>query len=110
MKVYISGKISGIESKAPLLFEAAERELLSYGHSVVNPMKLPHDHDKSWHSYMKDDIRAMCDCDAIYMLRNWTDSKGAIVEHGLAATLGLKLIYESNAMPATWYKNEFSAR
>lgn len=94
MKYYISGKITGIESDAPFLFEAAERELISYGHSVVNPMKLPHDHDKSWHSYMKEDIGAMCSCDGMFMLSNWTDSKGAIIEHSIALLIGMKIDYQ----------------
>lgn len=95
IKVYISGKISGIENEAQKLFEKAEKELQSKEFEVVNPMKLNHQHDKSWHSFMKEDIKALCDCDAIYMLSNWTNSKGAIIEHTIAIYLGLKVHYES---------------
>lgn len=95
MKIYISGKISGIESDAPVLFEQAEQILKTHGHSFVNPLKLNHQHDKSWHSYMREDIKALCDCDGIYMLKNWTDSKGAIIEHTIAAHLGLEVFYET---------------
>ena len=63
MKVYISGKISGIEDEAPKLFSSAEKELADKGHETVNPMTLNHDHDKSWHSYMKEDIKALLDRD-----------------------------------------------
>lgn len=110
MKVYISGKISGIEDDAPALFKMAELRIKALGHEAVNPMELPHDHGKTWHDYMREDIRAMCDCDAIYMLSNWADSKGAIVEHGLAATLGLRIIYESAQEIGEWFANEFAAR
>ena len=94
-KIYISGKISGIENEAPELFARAELELQAKGFETVNPMTLNHNHDKSWHSYMKEDVKALCECDVIYMLNNWTDSKGAIIEHTIAMYLGLKVQYEA---------------
>jgi hypothetical protein len=75
-KIYISGKISGIENEAPELFAKAEKELQAKGFETVNPMTLNHNHDKSWHSYMKEDVKALCECDEVFMLSNWTDSKG----------------------------------
>ncbi len=95
-QIYISGKITGIENEAPALFKEAENLFLDKGYAVINPMELNHQHDKSWHSYMKEDIKALCDCDTIYMLTNWTDSKGAIIEHTIAMYLGLKVIYQTN--------------
>ena len=59
-KIYISGKISGIENEAPELFSKAEKELQAKGFETVNPMTLNHQHDKSWHSYMKEDVKALC--------------------------------------------------
>ena len=94
IKVYISGKITGIINEAPGLFAKAEKELQAKGFETINPMTLNHDHDKSWHSYMKVDVKALCDCDEIFMLSNWTDSKGAIIEHTIALYLGLKVCYE----------------
>jgi hypothetical protein len=46
---------------------------------------------------MKEDIKALCDCDQIFMLSNWVDSKGAIIEHAIAMYLGIKVIYQTNA-------------
>ena len=94
-KIYISGKISGIEEEALELFAKAESELQYEGFATVNPMKLNHQHDKSWHSYMREGVKALCKCDIIYMLSNWTDSKGAIIEHTIAMYLGLKVQYEA---------------
>lgn len=96
MKIYISGKISGMESLAPELFYHAEKHLQLKGFEPVNPMAICHEHDKSWHSYMKRDIQALCDCEAIYMLHNWTESKGAIIEHSLALLLGMKIFYQTS--------------
>ncbi len=94
-RVYISGKITGIENEAPFLFETAEKHLFSQGFRPINPLKLNHNHDKSWHNYMKEDIKALCDCDIIYMLNNWAESKGAIIEKEIANHLGMKVVYES---------------
>ena len=69
-KIYISGKISGIENEAPELFAKAETELQAKGFETVNPITLNHQHDKSWHSYMREDVKALCECDTIYMLSN----------------------------------------
>jgi len=93
-KIYISGKITGIESEAPKLFALAEEGLKAKGYTVVNPITIKHDHDKSWNSYMKEDIKAMLDCDEVYMLKNWRESKGAIIELSIATAVGLKINYE----------------
>jgi Asp-tRNA(Asn)/Glu-tRNA(Gln) amidotransferase A subunit family amidase len=94
-KIYISGKISGIEDTAPQLFQEAEDMLLAAGYEVVNPMKLPHNHDKSWGAYMKEDIEAIRDnCTHIYMLKNWRESRGARIEINEAMDLGLTIIFE----------------
>lgn len=92
MKVFISGKISGIEEQAFQIFETAETKLREEGYEPINPMKLNHDHDKSWSSYMRVCIIALCQCDAIYMLPNWESSSGAKLEHYIAENLELKKI------------------
>lgn len=94
-KIYISGQITGIEKEAPLLFAEAELQLIERGFEVINPMTVPHKHDLSWLNYMKVDIMALMDCSAIYMLDNWTNSKGAEIERKLAIDLGYKVIYEA---------------
>jgi len=43
---------------------------------------------------MRIDIKALVDCDAIYMLNNWRDSKGANVELNIAQGLGMEIIFE----------------
>lgn len=94
-KVYISGKISGLEfSHAQKLFNDAENDLKKYNFNVVNPMTLPHNHGKSWDEFMREDLKALLDCTHIFMLSNWQDSKGAIIEHDLAKELNIKIFYE----------------
>lgn len=95
IKIYISGKISELlESEALELFEQAEKVCIEMGYEPVNPMKLNHDHDKSWVSYMKEDIIEMMACDAIYLLNNWESSNGARVEKELAVKLDFEVIYQ----------------
>lgn len=91
MKVYISGQITGLDNFAEL-FEQAEKGLQYLGHEVINPVKIEHNHDKTWRSYMKNDIKALCDCDAIFLLQNWSSSDGARLEYHIALRLGLQII------------------
>ena len=93
MKIYLSGKITGL-SNFKELFAVAEQELINQGHEVVNPVNLPHDHGKRWHSYMKECLRSMLDCDSIYMLSNWMHSEGAIIERAVAESLKFKVMYQ----------------
>lgn len=95
MKIYISGKITGVENEAPLLFEKAQVFLENLGHEIINPLKIKHVHDLSWSSFMKADLKEMLDCDAIYMLKGWQDSKGACIERRLADELGMQIMYEN---------------
>jgi len=92
MIIYIAGKVSGMENEAKLAFKLAEKELNLQGHDVINPMELPHDHDKTWQSYMRECISAMMKADALYLLPNWRESKGARIEVQLAHNLGIKIL------------------
>lgn len=44
---------------------------------------------------MKEDIKALCDCDMIYLLPNWQDSKGAKMEYCIALFLNLEVKTET---------------
>ena len=96
LRIYISGKISGIEEEAFANFERAEKHLLELGYVPVNPMKLTHNHDKSWNSFMREDISAMMTCDGIYLLNNFKHSRGAILEHLNAVYLDFIILHEDD--------------
>lgn len=92
-KVYILGKITGLDYKVAYgNFEMVEKALKAKGFAVVNPMKLPHNHDKSWESYMKECIPQLVQCDLVYKLDNWQQSKGARLEQAIAYNLKIKEI------------------
>ncbi len=94
-KIYNAGPITGYEETAKQRFEKAEKAILDLGFEVVNPMNLPHIHDKSWNSYMKECLFNLVECDGILMLRNYHKSKGALLEQRIARDLGLTEYYES---------------
>lgn len=97
MKIYIAGKITGLELvDAQAKFTKAESLLRACGHESVNPMaKVSKRFGYSWADYMKEDIPLLLACDAIYLLPDWGESKGARLEKIIAEELGMELIYET---------------
>lgn len=94
--IYISGKISGIEDSAPAIFKRAEDALVALGFNCVNPIRLPHNPESTWADFMRKDVAALMECDSIFMLSNWEDSAGAVLEHLLATAIGLQIFYQPN--------------
>lgn len=75
-------------------FHQAHVYLTTLDFKIVNPVTLPHDHDRSWKSYLKEDLKALRPCNDIYMLNNWEQSRGAILEHWYAKRYGIKVHYQ----------------
>lgn len=100
--IYISGPISGINDYKER-FAKAKKKLEAQGFSVCNPVDLDslvkcHFSDPTWVDYMKIDIRFLCVCDSIFMLKGWENSRGAKLEHHIAQELGMKIYYEEDRM------------
>lgn len=95
MRIYISGKITGLElEEAKQNFHNVEQRLYELGYVPINPMKVcEYNPLWEWHHYMVEDIRELFNCEAIVMLHNWRDSKGARIEHSIAMEIGLKIYY-----------------
>lgn len=99
MKIYISGKITGLPlEEAQALFQEAEDHLndslKEHNPEVINPMKIEHNHGQSWEEYMREDIYALLRCKAIYMLNNWGESRGARLEYAIAKEIGLVISFQ----------------
>lgn len=92
-KIYISGPITG-NPHAATMFDAAEHFLRAKGFEPINPMKLAHNHSRTWEDYMREDIKALMDADAIYMLKNSEKSNGAMLERNLAVSLKIAVFHE----------------
>jgi len=94
MTIYISGKITGLpENEVKQKFESAYQKLKGTG-IIISPIHLKHNEAKTWEGYMKTCIKQLMECDTIYMLKDWKDSKGAITEYELAKLLKIKVLYE----------------
>lgn len=97
-KVYLSGKITGLPEYEYLAhFRRCELFLTGLGYSVINPARvssmLPK--DTTYEQYMDMSFCMLNMADAIYMLSNFLDSKGALIELQKAKEKGLKILYES---------------
>lgn len=103
-KVYISGQITGLpEKEYKKLFDSAEDILTTFGYDPINPLLLDETDTKnwSWHDYMKRDIKLLCDCDYIYLLPNWRNSKGAMFEYMVADMLQIPCLNLQDIQEAT---------
>lgn len=92
--IYISGPMSGLPGLNFPAFHRAAKYLRSKGYEVVNPADFGQQHGLEWSDYMRKDIAALVDCDEIYLLAGWQQSKGASLEVHIAHTLGMRLVLE----------------
>jgi hypothetical protein len=95
-RIFISGGITNVPDYMTE-FKKAENELREIGYkSIINPAYI-NSHlpvDLSYDDYMAISIAELSVCEAIYMLRNWKESKGAVREHRYASMNGLEIIYQ----------------
>lgn len=103
-KCYLSGPMSGLpEYNYPAFNMAAER-LRAKGYTVVTPTEVGPDLEAQrgaerfslqYQDYVKANIVALLDCNAIILLPGWRDSQGARLELHIAQTLGFDEFYYS---------------
>lgn len=98
MKLYISGPITcRAHDEAFYEFEQAEKALRDLGFTPVNPMKangLNGDGEHhAWAKYMRRDIALLLECDGLYMLPRWKESRGACLELHIAKSLEIPIVY-----------------
>ncbi len=104
MKIYISGKISGLEKhEYEANFEFAENELKKWRNDlvIINPLRIkPFLGIRVWLCFMIADLWELRKCDAIYLQRNWVNSKGAVIEYFFA-----KFIWKKRTYNRHYFKN-----
>jgi hypothetical protein len=91
MKIYLSGKMSGLPEHGFPLFNSEAARLRALGYDVVNPAELKEEPGWNWLDFMIRDLEAMKDVEAIALLDNWWDSDGAHMEHIVAQRMGYKV-------------------
>jgi hypothetical protein len=91
MKVYISGGISN-DFNYMEKFKKAEDKLTAMGHIALNPCWIKA--GLSYEQHMHIDLAMVDVADALYMLKDWEDSKGAKIERQHGLKNGKKIYYE----------------
>lgn len=90
---YLAGPMSGYPDGNYPAFTAAAAALRRRGYTVVSPHEL-HGGDVTlpYAHYIREDLRALLECDAIVLLPGWQNSRGAVLEQHTAHTLGLPMV------------------
>lgn len=97
MKIYLSGKITDCPDYKEK-FAAEEKRLKALGHDIFNPCIFPA--FMEYEQYMSLDLMALNFMDAIFLMDNWENSKGAKREKLEAEKLGLKVLTEKDILVA----------
>ena len=104
--VYIAGPYTAEdkagEDKNILMAAYAASELLKAGFTVFCPHTMTsiidrefnEDNVLKWEDWLTTDIYWLAKCDAIFMLPDWKQSKGATLEYMVAKALGLEIMGE----------------
>ena len=108
-KIYIAGKVTGepVHSTA-LKFAMAKKEVESLGFEAINPIELVGDFRTPWDTAMRICIKALMDCDAVVLLPDWANSKGAMFEHEIAERLEMPIFNASKGGLAVMKSNSTS--
>lgn len=97
MTIYLSGPMSGIPDLNHPAFDKARDRLLVEGHRVVSPADLDRNRPPlPYKDKLRDDLRYLLDCQAIYLLKGWGDSQGACLEWFVALSLGMHICFEES--------------
>jgi hypothetical protein len=87
-KIYIAGKVTGLPQQEVVdKFAKAQKDIEAMGFEVINPIEVVKDFDMPWNKAMRMCIAGLTECDAIALLPDWSNSKGAIFEYEISKQL-----------------------
>lgn len=98
MKIYLSGPMTGFEDYNYPEFNFKAKALRAQGYEVFNPAETDNgyqDHPRSY--YLKKDVIAITECDAVAVLTGYEMSLGVLLELHVAVAIGLP-VYDANDM------------
>ena len=92
--LYLAGPMSGLPAhNYPAFFQAEDRLRLA-GYLVANPARIEGSHETwKWSDWMRAGIATMLRCEAVAVLEDYRDSRGAMIETELARDLGMPIEY-----------------
>lgn len=94
-KIYIAGKVSGEKiHEVTMKFGKAQKELEALGYEAINPLAVVNDWHTTWRNAMTKCIKALVECNRMYVLPDYQKSKGAMIERMIAELLEMK-VYEN---------------
>ena len=86
-KLYIAGPMTGLpDCNYPLFNEVADMLRLAE-YEVINPAEVSAGQQAHYVDYLREDLRAMLDCDGVAVLENWWEPAGARNEVSVAGLL-----------------------
>jgi len=107
LKVYIAGKVTGLE-KAEVFkkFNESKCQLKKQGCITMSPAVLASNEGFGHSDYMHVCFAMIDVCDAVYMQKDWRDSKGARMELQYAKNLKKRILYEDDSTCEDSEQNE----
>ena len=115
--IYVSGKYSGktrqIIHKNIMVARTASIQIWSKGAIALCPHLNTYHFDSAckvtYDEYLEGDLQLLDSCDAIYMLPNWKNSKGAVIEHNEAKIRKIPILYSMEEVEKFIKKDHLAA-
>ena len=96
-KVYISLPISGYDIEAVKdRAGRAAKYLQDKGYEPITPFDVSPDNEATYAAHMGKDIHALLECDAVFFLYGWWNSKGCQLERMAAMIYGKEMMHDAS--------------
>lgn len=94
-RIYISLPITGTNEKETREHADLVKAMLSRsGYEAVNPFEIYAGKNPDYKDHLCSDLRALADCDGIYLCKGWRWSRGCRIERNFADEFGLEIYLE----------------
>ena len=101
MTIFISIPVSGEDiQKQREHADHVKAALSRAGHKPVNPFEIFCGDNPSYKDHLQYGIRALMDCQAVYLCKGWMFSRGCRIEACVAKEFGLQIMKEDQNIKA----------